>query len=95
MSDKIKFKSEFGTRKNDRGFIEQEYDLETGEITFSGKIKVNRKTKDGKRIFYYSYIDHTPITSYFFDKTPYRKVGGEKDEADEEVKRIFEIDMDE
>lgn len=94
MSDKIKFKNEFGTEKNDNGFIEQEYDLETGEITFSGKVKINRNTKDGKRIFYYSYIDRTPITSYFVDKTPYRKIGGEKEKADELVKLKFGIDMD-
>ena len=76
------------------GEIKQEYDFETGEVTFSGKIKINRNTKDGKRIFYYSLIDNAPITSYIKQRPSYRKVGGEKDVADELVKIKFGIDMD-
>lgn len=74
--------------------IEQEYNFETGEITFSGKVKIDRNKKDGKRIFYYSLIDEVPITSYSKNRPSYRKVGGEKDEADELVKLRYGIDMD-
>lgn len=77
-----------------KGEIKQEYDFETGEVTFSGKIKLNRNTKDGKRIFYYSFVDGVPIVSYFIGKTSYRKTGTEKEEADELVKIEFGIDMD-
>lgn len=90
-----KFKIEFITGKHSKGSLVQEYDCETGEISFSGKIKIDRNTKEGKKIFYYSFIDKMPITSYFFNRTPYRKVGGEKEEADEKVKKIFEINMNE
>ena len=81
--------------EKEKAAIEQEYNLETGEITFSGKIKVDRNTKDGKRIFYYSLVDGRPVISYFLAKSTHRKVGGEKDEADELIKLHYNIDMNE
>ena len=89
----MKFEGKIHSKKGVIGEYEQDYNEETGEITLTAKFKVDRNTKDGKRIFYYSYIDHVPITSYFTEKVTYRKVGGEKEEADEQVKIMFGIDM--
>lgn len=87
----------FGTRNTKKGmsYVEQEYNSETGEITFHGKIKLNLNSKDGKRMFYYSQIDGTPVICYFFkDRNTYRKSAGEKDEADEKVMVQFGVKME-
>ena len=91
MSDKTRITKNFF----EGGEIEQEYNLETGEVTFSGKVKVDRSTKDGKRIFYYSLVDGVPVIAYFIERPAYRKVGAEKEEADELVKLHYGVNMDE
>ena len=77
------------------GIIEEEYNLETGEITFQGKIKIDRSKKKGKKIFYYSLIDKTPVITYFINREPYNKSGATKEKADELVKQRYGIDMNE
>ena len=49
----------------------------------------------GKKIFYYSLIDKTPVITYFINREPYNKSGATKEKADELVEQRYGIDMNE
>lgn len=72
-------------KKSAKCEIEQEYDFENNEITFTGKIKFTKMTKTNTRIMYATKGTASPAVLYFFDKVPLRVTNVETLEKYEEL----------
>lgn len=73
--------------------LEEDFDLENNEITFSGKITFKKDTKTNRRIMYLSLKNGTPAFMYFFNRKPLRLSSAETEELYEDIKEEYGVDL--
>ena len=73
--------------------INEEFDFEKNEITFTGKIKIIKDDKTSRRIMYLSAVNGTPAVAYFVKKKPLRCTNAEMEEMYKKVKKEYDIDL--